>query len=316
MQHVKMFRIQKLRERPRVAFTHVYKTAGTTFLDLLRRHYGIGHVDRFRVRNRALTPRELGKILLVNPALQSIGGHPVRPTKKVCEMFPNLRFYIFFRDPVARTVSHYCWFLSWKAHVGIQYGDLETVFRKWCASPLNQNRHCHHLSTSVTSDESLETLSKRNMLVLRADLFFESLLLFRNWAGEPGMNLDFTPKNTKTLAQKRIEHEAPEYIEKINLFSQQLKAGRFHDLIVESNREDLKIYQHVVEKLWPAQSIKYPGSLREDADALREQLRHDLKISSESLLARGYRNLIFKPALRLILETNEEPLAYQKSEWY
>src|SRR5918993_986357 len=91
-----------------IAFVHIEKAAGTTFIHILRRHFFLRYLD---VRpyspdsNSVFTARDLELSLKVNPWLRAFGGHAVRPIGDLYDVFPAIRFITILRDPVRRYIS-------------------------------------------------------------------------------------------------------------------------------------------------------------------------------------------------------------------
>lgn len=297
-----------------IAFVHIYKCAGTTFNVLLRHHFGIHHVDRFGFRERVLCGNDLRAVQKLYPKVQSIAGHPVRPHGDLETVVPDIRYYTFLRDPVARAISHFPWFLAWKAHADIYYNDFDEVFRRWVADPLNRNRQCYHLHPGGTAEAAWEMIEAKDLLTLRVDKFRESLLLFRHWAGEAEMDLRVRPRNTASDARTRSQ--IPRYEQQIKLFTDRLKQDEtLQKLLVEANTEDHALVQRVDATRWPAMVAAYPGDLQADTAALKASEADAPPKKDDTLGAKLYRNFVYKPMMPLLLSRGE-PEAVLASEWY
>lgn len=299
-----------------IAFVHIYKTAGTTFSVLLRNHFGVRHLDRFGFRERWLCAEDLRRIKWIYPGLKSLGGHPVRPMSDLDAEEPDLRYYTFLREPVARAASHFCWFLSWKCNDKVMYPDIDKVFRRWATARENRNRQCKHLSASGRSAESLEMLDQKQMLVLRVDRFTESLLLFQQWAEEPEMDLHVKERNTQADARKRLSGETGGYVKRIEDFQQRLKHdAEYLEILQEMNGEDLQVFEKVKKEIWPRQVDGYKGDLTVEKQCMKSGRRSSPEKPDDTLFARAYRNVIYKPIRPLLLPGNE-PEVFRRSEWY
>jgi hypothetical protein len=103
-------RVPKSKARRFIAFVHIEKAAGTTFIHILRRNFFLRYLDvrPFSSASNALfTARDLELSLRVNPWLYAFGGHAVRPLGDLGDAFPNVRFVTILRDPVRRYISQY-----------------------------------------------------------------------------------------------------------------------------------------------------------------------------------------------------------------
>src|SRR5688572_9379809 len=99
-----------LHARRFIAFVHIEKAAGTTFIHILRRNFFLRYLDvrpYSPISNGIFTARDLELSLRVNPCLYAFGGHAVRPLGDLCVDFPNIRFVTILRDPVRRYISQY-----------------------------------------------------------------------------------------------------------------------------------------------------------------------------------------------------------------
>jgi hypothetical protein len=99
-----------LHSRPFIAFVHIEKAAGTTFIHILRRNFFLRYLDvrpYSPASNSIFTARDLELSLGINPWLRAFGGHAVRPLGDLCEVFTNISFVTILRDPVRRYISQY-----------------------------------------------------------------------------------------------------------------------------------------------------------------------------------------------------------------
>jgi hypothetical protein len=290
-----------------LAFVHIQKTAGTTFTTLLRRHFGLRHFDRPGFRERALRAEDLRHIRRIYPGLRSIAGHPVRPWSTLHLADPDIRFYSFLRDPVARSLSHIPWFLRWKAHDGVFYDDFDALVRDWCATPDNRDRHCFHLSAQHSADAAREVIARHPFLLLRVSHFDESLLLFRHWAGEASMDLRYHRVNTASDPYERLQESHPAYLSRIREFEKRLRVDEsLLQLIREANQEDTKLLKWAESDIWPQQVANYPGDLPADTARFREVNQNSPpSVNREPALPRLYRNTVFKTFRPLLLPSGE-----------
>jgi len=298
-----------------IAFVHIWKTAGTTFTQLLRHHYGIRHFDRPGFRHRPLSANDLRHIRRVYPGLKSIGGHPVRPHADLHHAAPNIRYHSFLRDPLDRSISHFTWFLRWKAHDGVLYDDFEETMKRWALAEENRNLQCRFFHPAATVASAQAVTRQHPTLLLRVDRFDASLLLFRQWAEAPEMDLHYLPRNTSTDKYERLQDSHPEYLKRVTDFRSMLKkdAG-LQEILLEANQEDQALVTWAEEDVWPRQVKDYPGNLEADTVAFQQENQLTKQEPQEPAFARFYRNTVFKPFKRLLLP-QDEPEEVQASEW-
>jgi hypothetical protein len=298
-----------------IAFVHIYKTAGTTFSTILRRHYGRHHFDHHGFRERMLTAKHLKIIGTFYPGLQSIGGHTVKAYSNLYERGLPLRYYSCLRDPLARSISHVTWYLRWKANDGIFFDDFDQLVRDWSAARVNQNRQCQHLSSGGTFASARRMIETQNMFIMRVEDFDASLLMFREWAGAPDMDLRYHLRNTAADTQERLIGQHRVYLERIRDFRKKLKKDEaLRACLREANQEDQALVDWVDAEIWPAQIAAYPGDLEKDLAAFK---RYNLENPAPPLrqpLGDLYRNLVFKP-LRPLFMPNKDPLDARASRW-
>jgi|GEM_PF-312208 len=299
-----------------LAFCHIYKTAGTTFTTLLRRHFGLRHFDRPGFRERPLSAHHLRRIQWVYPTLHSIGGHPVRPYADLEDARPDTRYYTFLRDPLARSISHLTWYLRWKANDGVFFDDFPALLRDWARAPENRNLQCRHLAREATADAARATFERLPFLALRVRHFDASLFLFRHWAGESDMDLRYCPRNTAADPYERLKDSAPGYLERVRAFRERLRTDKpLRETLREANREDQRLVEWVDAELWPRQVEAYPGDLDRDVARFQEENQHTPgEAATEPALPRLYRNAVFKPLRPLLLPSGEPP-EVEASPW-
>ena len=89
------------------AFTHIPKTGGTTLNHILRRYFGIGHLELLRGSNPMYGHENIKKDFFLNPFLRSISGHQLHVYSDWGSFANQMRWCTFVREPVSRFLSHY-----------------------------------------------------------------------------------------------------------------------------------------------------------------------------------------------------------------
>lgn len=298
-----------------IAFVHIYKTAGTTFSTILRRHYRRHHFDRHSFRERMLTAKHLKVIRTFYPGLRSIGGHPIKAYSNLQESGLPIRFYSCFRDPVPRSISHITWYLRWKANDGVFFDDFDQLVRDWSSANANRNRQCQHISSGGTFSSARKIIEKHNMFILRVEQFDASLLMFREWAGEPDMDLRYKLLNTASDKGERLIGKHNEYLERIRNFREKLKENsKLLACIKKANLEDQALIDWIDSEWWPKQVAAYPKDLESDVKVLRTMNKNNPAPPLRQPFSDLYRNVIFKPLRPLFLPTRD-PMDALASPW-
>ncbi len=298
-----------------IAFCHTYKTAGTSFNTILRNHYRNRHFDSPGFQHRALTPENLKRLKWIYPNLASIIGHTIKPYAGLQQVDPDMKFYTFLRDPVARSISHVTWFLRWKANDGIFYDDFDQLLIDWARAADNKNRQCRQLSREGSFEGVKKIVQENPFLFLRVEHFDRSLFLFRQWTGETNMNLAYRQRNTGADSHERIQSDHPEYLEKIRAFQRLLKQDEGKQaILLEANREDQALHDWVEAEIWPKQISQYQGNLDEEVVRFKADLEQNPPDLREPLISKLQRNLVLKP-LRPILLPAREPAEALSSPW-
>ena len=111
-------------------FAHIPKAGGSTFIHLLRRNFGIRHVDAIHRMptssvERTYQVRDLQVDCALMPWALSFAGHWLKPWALSLGGEEKCRWTTIFRDPSARSLSQY-----WQ---DLQLGRVpgETTFANW-----------------------------------------------------------------------------------------------------------------------------------------------------------------------------------------
>ncbi len=260
-----------------LAFVHIQKTAGTTLKHILRRSFGANHCDVLvwsgESRGRTVTPEDLRRTRWIYPRLASISGHPVAPYGSLPEALPELRFYTMLREPLARSISHYVDYKTRGADISLKEYLLVTRRSNW---------QCRKLCGSENADAAIEVLRKRIFFVGLLENFDESLVMLRHFADDVRLDIRYRRENKSR---------------KPSLNKQLLADPANRQLLTESNAEDLKLYRHVVDELYPRQTAEYGPHLTQHVADLRDANRTFRP--RPHLLGTAVRLFLYKPLLPL-----------------
>ena len=99
------------------AFAHIDKTGGRTVRAILRNSLGTGHCEIRTPYARRLpdpndrtvyvTGDDLRKVRRIYRGLRGVAGHNVKPYSDLDAACPDIRYFTWLRDPVARYLSHF-----------------------------------------------------------------------------------------------------------------------------------------------------------------------------------------------------------------
>jgi len=212
-------------------FTHVRKTAGTSFRFVLENTFGVGHCHSQHAETDFFTQSDLDFARKVFPGLKSIAGHNlVAPLRfSVPEPF----YMTFLREPISRVISHYQYFGNRKFSGSFEkclgsVGDLQNLMVKCLAGEENLDQAkrvletCHFVGLMEQFDLSLHMLGRLSPHKLNLNYQFRR----------------------KTVVGKNTEGNT---VDRDSL----LKDRRLMDLAREHNKLDLELYRFATEEIFP-----------------------------------------------------------------
>jgi hypothetical protein len=273
------------------AFVHIEKTAGTTLNSILRRSFGTGHCDmRLPICKRPLdnvdarqhvSAADLRRVRWIYRHLRGIAGHNVKPYADLHEACPDIRFFTFLRDPVARTRSHFL-----NRGQGHQRPDLE----RWMAQPWMHNWQTRMLAGEPNLQRAIDLIGTRVKFVGLAERFDESLLMLGQWLALPGFSPEYQSRNT--FGNQRTPRAAAQAGVDISY----LKSPEVISIIQESNTTDQALYDWIQREVFPAQVAAFRGDLTANVAALRAANASSPE-ALEPLPSRLLRNFAYKTLL-------------------
>jgi hypothetical protein len=256
------------------AFIHIPKAAGSTIATILRqsflsRHCDVKLGDGFFYP--ALTAAALRRTHWVYWQLESIAGHYVVPHSDLQTSWPDIRFYTFVREPIARCVSEY--------QRAVDNVGLTVPFDEWIQDPLYHNRQTKHLAGCEDVQAAVRMIHERIGFVGLVERFDESLLLWRRWLGDSRLDIRYQAKN---VARRN------------SIKKQLLSDPRAVERLTEANRLDLELYRHVKEEVYPRQVADYGPALADDLAAF-ERARIPRPTYPRQLPSLLLREFVFRP---------------------
>jgi hypothetical protein len=263
-----------------IANVHVMKTGGQTMCDILRQSFPGRHCD-LQVKGVA-TADDLRFARRFYPRLRSVAGHNVVPLSNLAEACDSIRYFAYLRDPVERCISHY------------QYRrnkDETSDFEPWLERFANyQVRFLSRTHTAADpwaippdADRAIEAIERHVGFVGLQERFDESLVLLRNWAADPELDVAYRARNVASKSTIR---------------KQLLGDPRIVELIRSRHVEDEKLYRYVRDVVYPRQVTAFGPGLEEAVAALRASLPAPQRRVVARALASAKRGLIYKPLAR------------------
>ncbi len=296
-----------------IAFCHVAKVGGTTLAYLLRRHFGLRHVDltgrRFRTREPARPdstanphpyvygPTDLRNDLRFYPRAESLAGHLLMPCVDYGEFSSRLVWYTFLRDPIARFRSTFLHEVEGKGR--------RLELPAWAEGFVRHDMTTRKIAGELDLDAAKQLLDERMAFVGLHERYDHSLVLMRDRLGLRGFRLAY-PVPMNTAAARVVSPER----QRIRAWAlDQLE--RHADVIRECNWRDIALYEFAERTIWTRQVAEYGGEERLADDAKREVGRsaHTLGERLRIQQCFFYRKLVVEPYLRARLALRPPPLA-------
>jgi hypothetical protein len=272
-------------------FVHIEKTGGTTVHSVLRRSFGVRHCDiRLPLAKRTADRRDfephvksadLRRARRLYRNLRGISGHVVRAYADLDAECPELKFFTFLREPMARYRSHFL-------NRGLRYRHAD--FNDWLSDGRLHNWQTKIVAGEASADKAIDIMSARFGMIGLTERFDQSLLLLGCWLSDR----DFRPEYQRLnqLADKR----RPRDIDREKSDTSYLESEAVGAQIREANAEDIKVYNYVTQVVYPRQIAAYDGDLAADLESLRERNRGGERLV-EPALSVFVRNYVYKPLL-------------------
>ena len=206
-----------------LAFVHIEKAAGTTFIHILRRNFLFRYLDVRPLSpdsNGVFLARDLRASLKVNPLIQAYGGHSVRPIGDLCEGFPGTRFVTILRDPVRRYISQFLY--------GNAVLNLNNTFERFLENENTHNFQTRKIAGSSAVETAKSVLAK-NFLAVGTVEQFDAFLAVLAARLHP-RRFDTWHESRNVGAYARAEAEL---------------VSRFEKPIRTVNLADIELYEHV-----------------------------------------------------------------------
>lgn len=246
---------------------------------LLRRNFGFRHIDTRPAKGNVYHESDLKRDAHLNPFLNSVAGHGMRPYVDLGEAGGRLRWYSVMREPVARCISHY--------QHQVEKKQLSVPLEEWLRRPENVNWHVRMYAGEQNLPRAKEMLEKMKCVGLM-EKFDEFLLLARHRLGWRGFDVAYTSiKNPATFGgvRKRITEN-----------------DKYWPLLNEVNALDLQLYDYAKSFIYTRQVEEYgleklKGELVTEFANPRAKLMHAWRLVE----AVAFRRLYYLPAVSALI---------------
>lgn len=265
--------------RPLLVFVHINKTAGTTLRYILRSSFGSRHCDvepwHGAWSDPPFSTADLQRVRKLYPRLASIAGHRISGHVDLEETGTDFRYLTFLREPVALCASRFQYQLDYRKKQGL-------VFEEWIEKDWVRDAQTQRIGGTTDPDDAIAVIGRKEMFVGLTERFDESIVLLRALRA-PGLDIAYAPVNVAKSSDvaKRL-----------------LADPGTHRMLVDANRADLALYEHVTREIYPAQERAFGASLPASVAAFREETRKGYDRRNLALYGLKQRMLL-KPTVRL-----------------
>lgn len=267
-----------------IAFSHIPKTGGLTLERILRQNFGARHITVIHKNVGAgaiYTANDLRRDLRIYPWVRSLSGHPLKIHSNLQSLGIEFLWYTFFRDPYKRYLSLYQHqFTRGKAKHKLSFGEWMQTFGR-------RNQMVRWIAGEEDLEAAKQVIAEKMVFVGMTENYDVSLLLLKRALGLSEMS----------IAYKRPVNQAPTVDVRERILSE---FDRYREDIHEKNNLDVLLYEHAKNSVWPRQVRTFgrPTDAEDSKIEVRKPIRAAHKLRRWQ--NRAYRNLVYKPVLRLI----------------
>lgn len=272
-----------------LAFCHIEKAAGTSLTHVLRKVFFLRYAAVRPMNSRQtdwFTARDLKTIKRYNPLLRCIGGHSVVPHSDLVQSPERIRFITQLREPVARAVSQFRYWVNELGH--------DTNWEEFLKHPGSRNFQVRKIAGCEDVGLAKDYIAQHFLLVGTVDDFDSFMVLLARRLEVPLAMMTYGRQNVARPERKVLE--TPDV---------------FYEGLRERNQLDQQLYDWVRTELVPQYIEEYGPRFSSDVAELRR-----LQQTAERRKLRGavdfiYRNAYLKPVSGVTRVVNGLP--YQGS---
>ncbi len=225
-----------------LAFVHVEKAAGTTFIHILRHNYFLRYIDArpyYKSSDGVFSSHDLSIARKIIPNLSCIAGHSVKPFSNLEKAHNEIQYITILRDPIKRYISQYQYWVE-RMDKKITFDDFLNLdeVKDFQTKKFDQNGNI---------DNAIEILDKKLMLVGLVEDFDNFLVLLKKKIRSFDFDIRYVQKN---LARNKIKTN--------NLYDS------YKDRILENNKSDIELYNYAKDILAKKYIHEYGNSFDHD----------------------------------------------------
>ena len=262
-----------------LVFIHINKTGGNTVSHILRSSYGLRHcqVEPWHApwTDPPFSAYDLQRLSRFYPNLKSIAGHRIFGYVDLPENGTKFRYFTFMRDPLKSCVSRF----QYKVQLSRKKN---LVFEEWIQQDWTRNHQTKWIAGVADVEEAIRIIRDKNIFVGLTERFDESMVLLKALMAND-LNISYKPVNVarnNTLAKSLLETEST------------------RQMLIESQKADLELYNFVKQELYPTYQREYGPSL--EADVARYRQTQSNKFNYWNLtVCRLKHYMLYKPLLYL-----------------
>lgn len=231
-----------------LAFVHIEKAAGTTFIHILRHNFLLKYLDArpFSWKSQGLfLARDLQIARRIVPGLCCIAGHAVKPYSDLRSHDRRIKYITIFRDPCKRYVSQYQY---WVDRMGKKLS-----FEEFLELDETRNFQVRKIAGSEDLNKAVSILENEMLLVGFVERYDEFLVLLQDkLEGE-----SFDPRYRR-LNEGRGSVSAEEILNK------------YRNQIENVNGMDLELYNFALKNIYPRQVDEFHDDLQRRLQEFQE----------------------------------------------
>ena len=275
-----------------LAFSHIYKSGGTSLKWILRNSFGINHLEVERwderyysglsyVKNNPIPfkSKDLKKVKKFFPHVKSIQSHEIVPYENLESIVPDIRYFTFVRDPLKQTAS---WF-QYLVNIG-KRTDLK--FEDYIKSDFPRNFQTKMIAGTEDIELAKKIIKEKKVFIGITESFDESLVLMKKILA-PELNINYIRQGTA---------------EDNTISKELLTNNKSKQLLLDATELDRELYEYVKLELFPQYKIEYGDSFDEDLSNFyldQKNFQYNmLKVNSCRIQSKIVLDKVIKPLYR------------------
>ncbi len=243
-----------------LAFSHIYKSGGTSLKWILRNAYGHKHIEINRWKEREhsglsyvkhspkpIDAEDLQRVLRYFPYVKSIQSHELKPYSDLERVVPGIRYFTFIRDPLKQTAS---WF-QYLINIG-KRTDLS--FEEYIKTEFPRNMQTKMIAGVDDLTVAKKIIKQKKVFIGITENFDESFVLLKKLIA-PELRINYVRMGTA---------------ENNNIAKKLLSNKNTRDMIMDATQVDRKLYEYALSDIYPQYKVEYGYTLEEDMNCFNK----------------------------------------------